>query len=693
MPERSERPPWSQVPFLKLLVPLIVGISIGQAHPVEKHLLLIGEALVFMGWLLLRFQSPFQQFTYGFIRGISLQLLLLLSGMHLLHSRDMRNHPQWYGHIQDAHSYITKVAEAPQRKSNSFVTRLSILWVYNGRQLIAAKGDLLAYLSVSIDAMPKYGDILQFNARPQLIPSSRNPGSFDYADYCHRNHLYDRIYLGPQSFVHTVTANTNDWYTRMQKTRHWVVHQLQQFIQSEREAGLAEALLIGYKENLDPELTLLYANTGVIHIIAISGLHLGILYALLQFLLGLFPRSRYQRILSPVLVCGALWAFSLLAGAAPSVLRAAVMFSFLAIGQGISRKASTYNLLFASAFGLLLYNPYWLFDTGFQLSYAALLGILLFHRPIYILLQTGKKLPDLIINLLAVTLAAQAMTLPLTLYYFKQFPVYFLVSNLVAVPLSSLLLIGALLLCLTTGWPAFAAMLGTILKTGITLMNTFIYFLDQLPGAVWAPLYISLIQAALLTLCLIAIVVWIYRSSRAALWGAAGFAWLVVGLRAADFWKCRWQQTVVVYHSQKSFVLDFIDGQTAYTLIDSNTLTDIHHRNILRGSHAQFRITRALRIPWNGKSPCGYRQGPYAVVVLAEGGPLPVLPTQRLPVILCMKSREYFPIDSLQLNICQVVLWGSAPEKTLRRWAQAGKRWGIPIHPVVEKGAFVMQLR
>src|SRR5262245_60738277 len=166
-------------------------------------------------------------------------------------------------------------------------------------------------------------------------------------------------------------------------SRTKVLNILRANIKGEKELGLAEALLIGYKNDLDKTLVQSYSNTGVVHVIAISGLHLGLIYWLLSWLCKPLQRGRNFKWLRLILILTGLWLFGLLAGAQPSVIRSAVMFTCIALGQSLTRKSSTYNTLALSAFILLCINPYWLWDVGFQLLYAAVLSIVIFMQPIY----------------------------------------------------------------------------------------------------------------------------------------------------------------------------------------------------------------------------------------------------------------------------------------------------------------------
>jgi competence protein ComEC len=254
--------------------------------------------------------------------------------------------------------------------------------------------------------------------------------------------------------------------------RNNVLSIFRKWVPGETETGVAEALLIGYRDDLDKDLVRAYSNTGVVHIIAISGLHLGMIYGLMLLLLRPFRKYKWMRWAKPLLILFVLWGFSLLAGAAASILRSVVMFSFIVIGESLGRKTNIYNTLAASAFCLLVYNPYFFWDVGFQLSYTAVLSIVLFMKPVYQWFYFKNKLLNAIWQLNAITLAAQVLTLPVILYYFHQFPNLFLFTNFVAVPLSGFILYGELLLLLVYKIPFLNVYTGKAVSFLIRQMNT-----------------------------------------------------------------------------------------------------------------------------------------------------------------------------------------------------------------------------
>jgi competence protein ComEC len=277
-----------------------------------------------------------------------------------------------------------------------------------------------------------------------------------------------------------------------------VVEVVKRNVGGRQEAGLALALLIGYKDDLDRDLLQAYSNTGVVHVIAISGLHLGLIYALLNLVCRPFQRTKAGKFASAgITVCG-LWLFTLLAGAAPSVLRSAVMFTAIVAGSCVSKKTPLINNLAASAFFLLCIDPYWLWDLGFILSYTALLSIAIFNKPVYHLVIVKNKIVDAIWKLNAVTLSAQLLTMPAIIYNFGQFPNLFLFTNFIAVPLSSIILMAEIALCCVSSFEKLAHVTGWGISAMIRLMNNKIVFTDRFRFSTTRGLNINFLQVILL---------------------------------------------------------------------------------------------------------------------------------------------------------------------------------------------------
>jgi competence protein ComEC len=318
--------------------------------------------------------------------------------------------------------------------------------------------------------------------------------AFNYQQWAYRHGVqYQRYLAAPPLLLETAPRGWRNWVL---DSRNWILAVLARWIPDKTICGIAEALLIGYKYDLDRSLVQAYSNTGVVHIIAISGLHLGMIYGLLLWLFRPFMPLRWMRWIRPILILLVLWGFALLTGAAPSIMRAALSFSFLLLSQSLGYQNNQLNALAASAFFLLLWNPWLIWDLGFQLSYAAVTGILLYAKTLMQWLLIKNPLLRAIWQLNALSLSAQVFTLPLVLYHFQQFPNLFLFCNLLIVPFSGLILY--LEIALLIPIPYLQSFLGKMIQLGIGWMNDLVERTNRLPFAVSEHLGISFLQTLVL---------------------------------------------------------------------------------------------------------------------------------------------------------------------------------------------------
>ncbi len=419
--------------------------------------------------------------------------------------------------------YLLRLNETPVEKKASWKAEASILAINTGKELPAPVLKVLLYfrkpltddlIKVTKSHLPHEGEMIFVTRRLDPITNPPGLGSFDYKKYCALRHIHYQVFLGPGEYRTTGLGQASQLNQILDLVRNRVLNILRFYIPGKREAGMAEALLIGYKGDLDKMLVQSYSLTGVVHIIAISGLHLGLIYALLRRLTLSLGKGLTGRVCRAVLILGCLWAFSIMAGGSPSVLRSAVMFSFLVTGEILHRKSPVLNSLAASAFVLLWYEPYWLWDIGFQLSYTALAGIILFNKPVYQLVRPRSKILDGIWKLNAVTLSAQLLTTPISIYHFHQFPLMFLFTNFIAVPLSSVILGGEILLCMTSIVPWLAEFIGKILGLLISWMNGIIGYTGSLPFSTLQNIPLAANQVLIVYVIITLVALWLLHRDK-----------------------------------------------------------------------------------------------------------------------------------------------------------------------------------
>ena len=428
-------PVWKTAPFLRLLLPLVAGIIVQWYFQISLPVIAVTIVSFTFSYLLFYFLPLSLRFKIQALQGLLLYCVLLSVGLFITWNKDTRHTSDWYGnYYKDSSFIVVRIDEPLIEKTKSYKADGFVETVMINDKAVACKGKLLLYFAKdSSVSQLHYGDKILINKNLQQIKNSGNPGAFNYQRYAAFQQTFHNVFLKDKDWVLLKDKNVNRFKQFIFTAREKILSTLRiNLAAGKDELGIAEALLIGYTNDLDKDLVQAYSNTGVVHIIAISGMHLGLIYIMLVWLFVKTPGIRKSKWLQAVLILSCLWLFSLLTGGSASVLRSAVMFSFITLGKTIFTKhSSIYNSLAASAFAMLVYNPYYLWDVGFQLSYLAVTGIVIFQKPIYNLVYIKNKWVNKIWEMVAITMAAQILTFPVCIYYFHQFPNLFLITNLI----------------------------------------------------------------------------------------------------------------------------------------------------------------------------------------------------------------------------------------------------------------------
>ena len=690
-------PIWKEAPFLRLIIPFIAGITIQWYLSISLFFswsVLTGTLVLFF---LFQFSNLFTQFKLYWLNGIFLNLLLCFTGILLIYYQDVSHHSKWINNYYKEGMAVTVTIEEPlSEKEKSFKALASLQSVTSNDTTISVTGFILLYFQKD-SSMPglDYGSQVIFKKSLVAIKNTGNPGAFDYQQYCAFQGIYEQVFLKPGEFIVLPLRKENAVKKWLFTIRSKTVALLQQYVHGGKEAGLAEALLIGYKDDLDKNLVQSYSNTGVVHIIAISGMQLALIYGFLLIIFKPIAKYRISKWIKPILIILTLWLFSLMSGASPSVLRAAVMFTCIVIGECFSKRASIYNNLAASAFLLLCYNPFWLWDTGFQLSYGAVLSIVIFMKPIYHLFYIQNKSLDFVWELIAVSFSAQVLTTPISIYYFHQFPNYFLLTNLVAVPVSSIILFGELVLLAFAFVPVMAKLIGIILSWLIGLMNDFIEHIEHLPWALWNNLQISIFQVFFLYAAITGLSVWIFQKKKISLQAALIALLCFTVARSFSFWHASQQQKIIVYNIPQHQAIDFI-GERNYLFKGDSVLWDnVFLQNFsLKPSRVLHRVSEAGSIPFLDHGNIIFQFSEKKILVIDQPVSFTESATKiRVDLIIISKNPD-IDISNLSavFNCRQWVFDASNSLRNITRWKQECEQLHIPCFSIVDKGAFVMKM-
>jgi competence protein ComEC len=690
-------PVWKQMPVFRLLVSFVIGILAQfYFHPSILLSSLTGIASFIFLIAFQRF-SITKLYRFYWIGGLCISLLLISAGSIITSLKNANTNANWLGHYYADSCTIQLVIEEPLvEKEKSYKALASIRAINKADQQIECVGKVLLYFKKdSIPPNLQYGSTIITSSILQPIKNAGNPGAFNYQQYCAFQGIYHQLFLQSKDYIVSTEKNTNPFKSLLYRARAWVIQQIKQTVPGEKEQGVAEALLIGFRDDLDKELVQDYSNTGVVHIIAISGLHLGMIYGLLIACFGYFKKSK---ILTPwvqvFVILIVLWGFSILAGMAPSILRSAYMFSFLTIGNAIDKRGNNLNNLCASAFLILLIDPFALWDVGFQLSYSAVLSIMLFQKPIRNWLFIKNKWIDHVWQLNAVTISAQILTLPIVLFHFHQFPNLFLFTNLVAVPLSGFILYAELLLLIVAQIPFVGHWVGQIIHWLILGMNNFISWMSRVPMAITDNIQISLLQSFVLMFALFFFCYAFMHKSKKLFFGFTICTIMFFGLRIFSFYNANNQHQIIVYNVPQKQAVDLVNGRSFVFVGHSALLTNGFLQNFhLKPSRTMFRMQRTDSMDAIFAHPPFFDiDGKHIAVI--DSSINYEMPLQKIKVdVLVLGGNPKIYINNLlkQFECKQIVFDGSANKRKCKYWKHDCDSLHIAWHDVSEQGAWVMR--
>jgi competence protein ComEC len=552
---------WREAPMVRLLIPLIVGISVAAAFPNPIYL---PPAWLLSALVLLLFYEKRIPWPRRWIFGLLLNLTIAGFGVLIGTAADQRKSPDHFAQQITDHNIVIGEISRLQLRGNKMRAFIKVKRIgTDTAHLFPARGQLMVYLSDTngYHAISSGDELI---LKGKIIPTTPalNPKAFDYARYLHYKNIHYQcfVYTGQWTSIPRKGA----FAYLPEQARRYGIQVLRHYLPNPQEFGVATALILGYRDETPEEITQAYSATGATHVLAVSGLHVGIVQVVLSFLLRFLKSNNALRI---ALTISGVWAFTLITGGAGSTMRAATMFSFMTIGKGLNRYANTYNTLAASAFVLLCYQPGLLHDMGFQLSYLAVVGIVYFHPKIHRSLHFNHKIAAYIWELTALSIAATLTTIPISMFYFHQFPVWFWLSSLIAVPMAGLILsTGLLLFALHFAWPALASWVGYALSVMTWLMNQGVLLIEQIPNSLITGIWISPATTLLMYLVLLSIAMAITLRSARWLLTAGILCLSILVHKAVGDWQQLRRREIVIYHARRESILDIIDARAVYTL-------------------------------------------------------------------------------------------------------------------------------
>jgi competence protein ComEC len=679
---------WQEAPFFRLLLPLIIaifcydrkllpGLSDGQLIVVS---VIVATILILLSLLKIAIGK------LSILRFGLQQILIFLIGWTACLSYDISRDEQWFGKkLQTSQAFVCEVKNTPEEKARTWKLVVEVTASLAGNDAKPSKGEAFIYVYKDGNKLPiKAGDRIIVPSKWQEIKNPGNPYEFDYALFCRRNNIYHQQFLsGDQIKILPGTVNTS----LIQDVHQWSMNALSSTIKDSSTLGLLQAMLLGDDINFKESDRQAYVDTGIIHIVAISGSHVAIFFVLSTFMFYWIRNKKYSW-LKYILAIPIIWFYVMVAGAPASALRAAVMFTLLGIGFAIGRDSNSLNFLFATAFIMLLAEPAWLFSVGFQLSFIAVLSLILFYNRIQRLVYFQNPLLGFLWKSLAASLAAEILIAPVIIYYFHMLPASFLIANLLASVFMAVVLFLGLVLILVSKFATLASLVSLITTKLVLFFNAVIYYFQKLNPPALTHIHLTVIELLLIYLMVVFLGVYLIKRKMVSLQLSLATLSILLVLFIVDKVQIINNSDYIVYNVSHENYSEIIKGSQFFPLVSGDNNT--------RGREFATKEQHIISGAWK---PGDLRFGntPFTinnrnVLVLAE--PAFVDSTASFPVdylVLNYPLKEFNAVLLKKVFRFKKLIVGSDQKRYIAaQWKDSCKKYGIPHHITLFDGAFVL---
>lgn len=673
---------WESAPFFRALLPFAAGILCYDIAPVPPLTALIA-ALACTALLAAIVFRQKAVAAYRYLTFAALNLLFFSGACAVAGYADVRTSSAWYGHHISAHTTaLVRVSETPVEKETSWKLQVTALYNIADDKAIPAAGNALVYVHKGrLPVILHKGDTILMPANWQPIKNTGNPFAFNYAVYSRRNNIYHRQFCKAED-IRLYAANDPDAAPIAEKAHNWCMAQLGSYITDTTAKGLLQAMLLGDEANLDDGLRQSYAETGVVHIIAISGGNVTVFFIIISALLYWLSHKKHLWI-KYLIALPIVWFYVVMAGASPSAIRAAMMFSLFALALLLDKNSNSLNQLFATAFLLLCSQPAWLFSVGFQLSFVAVLSLILFFDQVNGWVRSGNKIIKKCWSTVAAGIAAEVLVAPLVVYYFHTFPLLFIIANFVAFIFMGVVLVLGMCIIAFSGLSAVAAILGTITGYLVAVFNNVVARLQQLNPTSFHLLTLTTAQLVLYYIAISAITFFLIRKYKPALFGGLAAFCILLGALCFSRYYTLQQHRLVVYNVPGASHVELINGDK-YAVLATDT-----------GAGKKTRYaTLPAHIGWQAWQEDRIAQGS---IYLIAGKTVLILNNDVSPF-------GHFPVDYLVVNFSGtpdfaqlaavfspsvIVTRGNVAGKTAEEW-QRQVPAGIKLHLLSLSGSLII---
>jgi competence protein ComEC len=671
-----------QFPLLKITGSFVLGILC--AHYAKPSFLLALLCLL-VGMAVLCFffftskKNIFQKFSFG----VATLIVSFFIGVFTLVSNNQTLNENHYLHQlsnSDKEYSSEIVVKEKLKNSNKNDRYVAFLYKLNhkescGKVILNIKKDSILQ-TIEIGTHLKVIGSLYVNRNPN------NPNQFDYGNYLENQQIYAQLYADASDIkISTISSKSVSYYAS--KLRNRIIHNLEKNHFNKTELSIVVALLLGQQQDISQEVVRDYQYAGAVHVLSVSGLHVGFILLFITFLLKPFPNTKRASLIKLLIVILSLWAFGILAGLAPSVVRSVTMFSFVAIGMFLRRSINIYNTLAVSALIILLFQPAFLFDVGFQLSYVALFFIV-WLQPLLSSIWTPKyKVTSYLWDIITVSFAAQIGTFPMSIYYFHQFPGLFFITNLVILPGMSIILALGVVVMVLAAFDVVWLPLLKILEWSIWLLNKVIGWVASFEDFIFRDIPLNSYMMWSCYLIIFSTIIWVKKPT----FHKLIFSLMAIILLQLFAFEAKYssqsENEFIVYSKQKNTIITERHGDIV-TLYSNDSILKNAHENLVLQSYLVANFCKIQH-----KKPLSnvlYFKNKKILIVDSAA----VCLQDEKPDILLLTHSPKLNLERLfkSWKPQQVVVNGTNFKTYIKVWKATCRKEKIPFHDTSEKGFF-----
>lgn len=645
--------------------------------------------------------NPGSRFYWRGMNALSIHVSFAGLAIVLVYLNTATHQPQHFSAVNEIQSMLIQLEEEPVLKGNNYRCVARVEQVNDGIIHRSCTGTILVYFKNEKNFGLRSGHRLLCRNGPIEIAAPSNPGQFNMKEWLSQKQIYHSVYLKEEDYYTLEPSSNTSLKAIAQHCREFLLKIIRETDWQLREKSVLSALLLGYTLELDPETRSDFSGSGVMHILAVSGMHVGLIFAMLALVLRFPGQSSRQRIPKAIVIIVSLWVYALITGLSPSVSRAAFMLSMIVFAQSIGRVSVALNTLVASIFVLCLLNsPTILLNVGFQLSYAAVAGILLLYQPVSKIWTPESKILNYIWSILAMSCVAQLATGPLSIYYFHQFPVYFLPANLLVVSWSTLVMFGGIAFLFLSVIPVPGDFASVLINYMLVILNNLVHFFASLPGSVISNLQISGAEMILIYVVLICLATAWIRVRPAFILYACMFFNVVLALRSIEIYQHNQKAELVIYSDRSGLLIQLSGGDRSLLISDS-----LANKNNSKDYSREKRV-RPISIGLSERKNLAVLDKKDTVLQINEGTlridtncykilhPLTIhrLYSQREKFNLIISGNPKIDPNTLADTdrIIKIITDASNSPYTIRKWEQFAAQLGIDFYNVKSMGAYVL---